>query len=927
MSIDYSNTLNLPKSSFQMRGNLPQREPAFLEEWKKIDLFNIINKKNNDKPVFELHDGPPFSNGNIHMGTAMNKILKDIINKYKMMTGYKVPYIPGWDNHGMPIESAIIKQNKLDRKNMSVPEFRNACKTFAQKYVDIQMNSFKRLGVLADWDHSYTTMAPSFEAREIKVFEKMFEKGYIYKGMKPVYWCPYDETALAEAEIEYQEDDCSSIYVKFKISDDKGLLSSYCDLNKLYFVIWTTTPWTLPGNQAIAINPDEKYSIVDVGGEYYILASELVDKCMEEFGISDYLTICSLPGKSFEFMTAHHPFLNRESLVCCADYVTMDSGTGCVHTAGGFGLDDFNTSKKYNIDVIVPVNDKGYLTDDAGDFSGIRYDKSNQLIIDRLEKDGSLIKIYQFKHQYPHCWRCKNEIIFRATPQWFCSVEKFRDAAVKSCEDVDWIPAWGKERMIQMITDRADWCISRQRHWGLPIPVFYCINCGKEICNEETINYLSGLFEEFGSNIWFEKDAKEILPDNYKCPDCRCDKFSKDLNTLDGWFDSGSTHFSVIEDKEGHNWPADLYLEGADQYRGWFQSSLLCAVGSKNAGAPYKQVLTHGWVVDGKGEAMHKSKGNSIYPEDVIKKYGADIVRLWVASSDYTMDVRCSDVIFGQLSESYRKFRNTCKFFIDNCADFDPDRDFVSIDKMMDIDKWVVSKVNSFVSLAVNSYNTYQFHDICQNLNALCTNQLSKLYIDIIKDRVYVEKANSYERRSAQSAMYYSLSVLSRVMAPILSFTSDEIWREMKHFINDDSLSVFLNDLPFYNGDYSFSEIESKYDRIFELRETVLKALEIARVNKMIGKSLDAKVIISSESELSDFLKDNIKELPSLFIVSQVEIVDSLNDITFETDGIKILVLNAMGNKCARCWTYSVDSILQDDGETYLCPRCSKVLK
>ena len=529
MSKDYTQSLNLPQTDFPMRANLPGREPEMLESWKKIDLYETINKKNADKPMFELHDGPPFSNGNIHMGTAMNKILKDFINRSKMMRGYKVPYTPGWDNHGMPIESAIIKQNKLDRKNMSIPEFRRACQAFAQKYIDLQMDSFKRLGVLGDWDHPYTTMAPWFEAREIKVFGEMFKKGYIYRGMKPVYWCPCDETALAEAEIEYNEDECTSVYVKFRISDDKGLLSGVCDLSKTYFIIWTTTIWTLPGNLAIALNPDEKYAVVKAKDENYIIAEPLVEATMKVGGIDDYEIVATYAGKDFEYMEADHPFLDRKSLIVNADYVTMDSGTGCVHTAGGFGADDYVTCRRYNIDVIVPVDDRGYQTADAGKFAGMRYDKSNDAILAELVESGALYASEKFTHQYPHCWRCKNPIIFRATPQWFCSVDAFKEDAVKACDDVDWIPSWGGERMVQMIRGRADWCISRQRHWGLPIPVFYCESCGKPVCNDETIGKLSDLFAEYGSNVWFEKSAEELLPDGYICPECGGRSFTKDL--------------------------------------------------------------------------------------------------------------------------------------------------------------------------------------------------------------------------------------------------------------------------------------------------------------------------------------------------------------------------------------------------------------
>lgn len=927
MSKDYTQSLNLPQTDFPMRANLPGREPEMLESWKKIDLYETINKKNADKPMFELHDGPPFSNGNIHMGTAMNKILKDFINRSKMMRGYKVPYTPGWDNHGMPIESAIIKQNKLDRKNMSIPEFRRACQAFAQKYIDLQMDSFKRLGVLGDWDHPYTTMAPWFEAREIKVFGEMFKKGYIYRGMKPVYWCPCDETALAEAEIEYNEDECTSVYVKFRISDDKGLLSGVCDLSKTYFIIWTTTIWTLPGNLAIALNPDEKYAVVKAKDENYIIAEPLVEATMKVGGIDDYEIVATYAGKDFEYMEADHPFLDRKSLIVNADYVTMDSGTGCVHTAGGFGADDYVTCRRYNIDVIVPVDDRGYQTADAGKFAGMRYDKSNDAILAELVESGTLYASEKFTHQYPHCWRCKNPIIFRATPQWFCSVDAFKEDAVKACDDVDWIPSWGGERMVQMIRGRADWCISRQRHWGLPIPVFYCESCGKPICNDETIGKLSDLFAEYGSNVWFEKSAEELLPDGYICPECGGRSFTKDANTLDGWFDSGSSHFAVLENKEGHKWPADLYLEGADQYRGWFQSSLLCAVGAKGQGAPYKQVLTHGWVVDGKGEAMHKSKGNTVLPDEMVKKYGADIVRLWVASADYRMDVRCSDVIFKQLSEAYRKIRNTSRILLANLGDFNPDTDMVELSEMTDIDKWIISRVNSFVKTALESYDKYEFHVICQALNNFCTTDLSKLYIDITKDRTYVEAADSKARRSAQSAMYVVLSEMTRVIAPILAFTADEIWLAMPHVKSDDRLNVMLNHMPTYDEGLAFPAVEKKYAELFELRDTVMKALELARNDKKIGKSLDAKLEIYTNEETAKYLEQFGDDLKTVFIVSGVSVHSSeLPADAYVEDGspIAVLVENADGRKCDRCWSYSEEGT--EDGEGFVCKRCAKIL-
>lgn len=930
MSKDYSATLNLPNTTFAMRAELPKREPLMLDYWKEIDLYGQMLARNTGKPSFILHDGPPFSNGNIHMGTAMNKILKDFINKSKSMAGYYTPYVPGWDNHGMPIESAIIKKNKLDRKKMSVSDFRSQCHAFAQNFVNVQMGQFKRLGVSADWDHPYLTMSPDFEAREVRVFGEMYRKGYIYKGLKPVYWCPKDETALAEAEIEYQTDPCTSIYVKFRVKDDKGKLAGICDLGKTYFIIWTTTTWTLPGNLAIALNPTEEYALIAAqNGENYIVASALTDKTMAAGGIADYQTLAVFPGSAFEYMTAEHPFLDRESLLVNADYVTMDSGTGCVHTAPGFGADDYQTCRRYQMDIIVPVDDRGYQTADAGKFAGMYYADSNAAILADMTESGALFASEQIEHEYPHCWRCKSPIIFRATPQWFCSVDAFKDEAAAACDKVQWLPEWGGERIKSMVRERADWCISRQRHWGLPIPVFYCEDCKKPICNETTINAVSELFAKNGSNAWFDTDAAEILPAGFTCPECGGTHFTKEGNTLDGWFDSGSSHFYVLVGREGHRFPADMYLEGADQYRGWFQSSLLTAVGAKGEGAPYRTVLTHGWVVDGEGKAMHKSLGNSVAPEEMIVRYGADLVRLWVASSDYRVDVRASDAIFKQLSDAYRKIRNTARFLLADLYDFNPDTDAVPMEQLLDIDKWVVSGMNDLVRDARRAYDDYEFHIIYHDVNNFCTVDLSKLYIDITKDRVYAEGAASRERRSAQTAMYYVVHALTRLIAPLLAFTAEEIWQAIPKRAGDNAVSVFLNDLPAFDEALTFPEVRERYDRLFLLREPVMKALELARAEKKIGKSLDAKVTVYAPDKENFALLDAFRaELPTLFIVSQVDLENAAAPAGTHLDAgdtVGVYVESAEGEKCERCWNYTKEPF-RDGGDGCLCPRCRKVL-
>ena len=920
MAKDYTSTLNLPKTDFPMRANLPQREPEMQKAWEDERIYEQMLKRNADKPSFILHDGPPFSNGNIHMGTAMNKVLKDFINKYKSMHGFRACYRPGWDNHGMPIESAIIKQSKLDRKKMTVPEFRDACHEFAQNFVNIQMDQFKRLGVLGEWDDPYLTMKPEFEAREIRVFGEMYKKGYIYKGLKPVYWCPHDETALAEAEIDYKDIDCTSIYVKFRISDTCGNEKmNALDLANTYFVIWTTTAWTLPGNLAIAVHPREEYIAAKVpSGEIYILAAALAEKTLAAAGIDGYETLASFTGSELEYMKARHPFLDRDSVLLCADYVTMESGTGCVHTAPGFGADDYMTCKRYKMDMIVPVDDRGYQTEDAGPYAGMYYEESGERIIADMRESGALLASEQITHSYPHCWRCKHPIIFRATPQWFCSVEAFKDEAVRACDDVTWTPAWGRERMIGMIRERADWCISRQRHWGLPIAVFYCKDCGEVICNDETIDNVSRLFAEHGSNVWYEKEASELLPEGFVCPKCGSVHITKETDTLDGWFDSGCTHFVNLEDREGMRWPADLYLEGADQFRGWFQSSLLTAVGAKGQGAPYRGVLTHGWVVDGEGKAMHKSLGNSVLAEDVVKKYGADILRAWVASSDYQVDVRVSDKILGQLGEIYRKIRNTARILLANLGDFDPDKDMLPVSELEDIDKWIIAGANELAAHSIKNYDEYDFHGVFHDLANFCTVDLSKLYIDITKDRSYVEAPTSKTRRAVQTAMYTVLSMITRILAPLLTFTADEIWRAMPHVASEDARSVLLNDIPTYDESLTFPEIKAHWDHLFELRDDVMKELETARANKLIGKSLEAQLHIAASGEQYAVLDSFRDQLSAIFIVSAVSLESGEGEM-------KVTVEPASGEKCDRCWMFTEDGETTEDG--HLCARCMETVK
>ncbi len=923
--MDYKNTIITPKTDFPMKAGLPAREPGMLEHWNEVDLYNALLEKNQGKPRFVLHDGPPFSNGDIHMGHALNKTLKDFIVRSHAMMGYYTPYTPGWDNHGMPIESAIIKKSKLNHKTMPIPEFRSACEEFAENYIQRQMAGFKRLGVIGDWDRPYRTMDKHFEAEEVRVFGSMYNKGYIYKGLKPVYWCPKDETALAEAEIEYQDDPCTSVYVKFPMQDDLGKLAGF-DLSKLFFVIWTTTIWTLPGNMGICLHPRDSYALVKAdNGEVYVMAEALMEKVMGIGKFENYEVLATYPGAFFENMLAKHPFLDKTSRLVLAEYVTMDSGTGCVHTAPGFGADDYQTCMRYGMDLVVPVDDRGRHTDYAGKYAGLKTDESNSIILEDMKESGMLFASEEILHSYPHCWRCKNPIIFRATPQWFCSVESFKDEAVAAIENVQWFPGWGGERMVSMIRERADWCISRQRRWGLPIPVFYCADCGKPVCTPETIEHIARLFDEHGSNIWFEKEAANLIPQGLTCPHCGGNHgFEKETDTLDGWFDSGSTHFASLMHDSAELWPADVYLEGADQYRGWFQSSLLTSVGALGQGAPFKQVLTHGWTVDGQGRAMHKSLGNGVDPADLIKEFGADIVRLWAGSSDYHADVRCSKEIFKQLSQNYLKFRNTARYCLANLNGFDPNN-LVAAEDMEELDKWALTKLDKLIAVCRKAYDNYEFHVVAHAINDFCVVELSSFYLDIIKDRLYCEAPEGNRRRSAQSALYLIADAMAKLFAPILAFTCDEIWQAMPHRAGDDVRNILLNEMPADMAAYCLSEEKmAAWAVIVKLRQDVNGVLEKARADKRIGKALEAHVsLLTDNAEIKAACQR--QNLAEIFIVSDcgfeqphegAEVANGENypDVT-------VGVTEALGTKCPRCWMHSVSA-----DENGLCPRCAQVV-
>ena len=929
MGKDYKATLNMPQTGFPMRAGLPQREPAMLENWIKQDIYNELLKKNEGKPRFSLHDGPPFSNGNIHMGHALNKAIKDFIVRSYAMRGYYTPYIPGWDNHGMPIESAIIKEQKLNHKAMSVSAFRTACHDYAEKYVQKQKEGFMRLGVIGDWEHPYRTMDKGFEADEVRIFGKMYRNGHIYKGFKPVYWCAKDETALAEAEIEYQDDPCTTVYVKFPMEDDQGKLA-HLDLSRLSFVIWTTTIWTLPGNLAIALNPDMEYAILRAeSGELFVVALALSEKVMKLGGYENFEVLEIHPGSFFENMLARHPFLPKTSRLVLADYVTMESGTGLVHTAPGFGADDFATCQRYGIEMVVPVDDQGRHTEYAGKYAGLKTEESNPVILADMKESGALFASEEVVHSYPHCWRCKSPIIFRATPQWFCSVDSFKEEAIEACENVKWLPAWGKERMAAMIRERSDWCISRQRRWGLPIPVFYCEDCKKPICTEESIEAVAAVFEREGSNAWFEREAEELLPAGFACPHCGGTHFTKETNTLDGWFDSGSTHYAAMKRDQGF-WPSDMYMEGGDQYRGWFQSSLLTAVGALGQGAPYRECLTHGWTVDGEGRAMHKSLGNGVDPADIIKEFGADMIRLWAGSADYHVDVRCSKEIFKQLSQNYLKFRNTARYCLGNLDGFDPN-ELVAPGEMLALDRWAVTKLNELIRKVAEAYGRYEFHVVSHAINDFCVVELSSFYLDIIKDRLYCEKRDSLERRSAQTALWMILDSMTRMFAPILAFTCDEIWQAMPHRAEDDERNVVFNVMHAPFEAYALSDTEmARWDKLIALRGDVNVVLEAARADKRIGKPLEAAVTLRPESgEAREALREvESMNLAELFIVSRCLIAEDgepeAEAVTGEgsVPGLRIEVKEAPGVKCPRCWMHSTEA----EPETGLCPRCAAVV-
>lgn len=915
--MDYKDTLLMPKTAFPMRGNLPNKEPLWQEKWEKENLYQKVQEKNAGRPTYILHDGPPYANGELHMGHAMNKTIKDIIVRYKSMAGFRSPYVPGWDTHGLPIEQALTKKG-VKRKEMSVAEFRKLCEEYAYKQIDLQRTGFKRLGVNGDWENPYITLKPEYEAEQIKVFGKMAKKGYIYKGKKPVYWSPSSESALAEAEIEYHDKKSASIYVAFDVKDGKGVID-----NDTKIVIWTTTPWTIPSNMAITVNPNLDYAVVETSGQKYLVAAALVDSLKETLGWEDGKVIQTVRGSDLDRVVAKHPFYDRDSLVINGEHATADAGTGAVHTAPGHGEDDFIVGQKYGLEVLAPIDEKGVFTDEAPGFEGLFYDEANKVATEKLKEVGALLKLDFITHSYPHDWRTKKPVIFRATPQWFASINKFRGELMEAVQKVNWTPSWGETRLYNMVRDRGDWVISRQRAWGVPLPIFYGEN-GDAIITDETIQHISDLFREHGSNIWFEKEAKDLLPAGFTHPSSPNGEFTKEHDIMDVWFDSGSSHQAVLEARPELSRPADLYMEGSDQYRGWFNSSLTTAV-AMTGEAPYRNVLSHGFALDGEGRKMSKSLGNTILPGKVINQLGADIVRLWVASVDYQADVRISDDILKQVSEVYRKIRNTMRFLLGNVSDFEPEKDQVAFEELREVDQYVLVKLNHLVNTVLTSYEKFEFSTIYHQINNFCTVLLSQFYMDFAKDVVYIEAADSLSRRSMQTVFYESVVVLTKLLAPILPHTTEEIWANLK---GEETPSIHLEDMPEVHVLNVKAGLEEKWDEFMKVRDGVQKALEEARNDKMIGKSMLAKVTLYVD-ETGKSLFDSLEgDFAQLFIVSDFELVEGLEnapETALEIPHVAVQISVADGEVCERCRVVKKD-VGSDEHHPTLCGRCAEIV-
>ncbi|WNB90471.1 isoleucine--tRNA ligase [Bacillus sp. NEB1478] len=916
--MNYKDTLLMPKTEFPMRGNLPQREPVVQEKWNEMNIYQKVMENTKDLPPFILHDGPPYANGDIHIGHAENKILKDIIVRFKSMTGHYSPYVPGWDTHGLPIETALTKSGKVKRKELSVAEFRKLCEEYALKQVDHQREQFKRLGVRGDWDNPYITLEKGYEARQIEVFGEMAKRDLIYKGLKPVYWSPSSESALAEAEIEYQDKRSASIFVAFEVKDGKGVLDTDEKL-----VIWTTTPWTIPANLGISVHPELDYVSVQTETGKYVVAEALLESLKKDFEWEQAEVVKRFKGAEIERAVAKHPLYDRDSLVMLGDHVTTDAGTGCVHTAPGHGEDDFLVGKRYGLDVLCPVDDRGMMTKDAPGFEGMFYDEANKPITEQLKEKGALLKLSFIKHSYPHDWRTKKPVIFRATAQWFASIKGIREDMLRAIEEVNWIPNWGETRLHNMIKDREDWCISRQRAWGVPIPVFYGED-GEAILTEETISHVVELFREHGSNVWFEREAKDLLPDGFTSSHSPNGRFTKETDIMDVWFDSGTSHWGVLEEREDLVRPADLYLEGSDQYRGWFNSSLSTSVAITGK-SPYKAILSHGFVLDGEGRKMSKSIGNTLDPIKVMKQLGADIIRLWVSSVDYQSDVRVSDDILKQVAEVYRKIRNTLRFLLGNLHGFDPKQHSVKFDEMPELEKYMMVKLDNVVSKVKKAYEEYQFITVYNTIHNFCTIELSSFYLDMAKDTLYIQAEDDHKRRSIQTVLYEALMALTKLSAPVLAHTADEVW---EYIPGVEEASVQLTVMPETKNYTCTEQLEKDWDTFMDVRDEILKALEDARSQKTIGKSLTATITLYPSEALKIWL-ESVEDLNKLFIVSKATIAGEKSEAPEDAhyfEHVAVVVKPAEGETCERCWVVSED-VGENESHPTLCASCADIIE
>ncbi|WP_085814839.1 isoleucine--tRNA ligase [Citrifermentans pelophilum] len=925
--MDYKDTLNLPQTNFPMKGNLPQREPEMLKHWEQVEIDKKIEEAGKSKPRYVLHDGPPYANGHIHIGHALNKILKDIVLKSKRMEGFGAPYVPGWDCHGLPIELQVEKNLGSKKHEISKLEMRKLCREYAAKFVAIQRAEFERLGIFGEWENPYLTMNASYEGAIARELARFAENGGLYKGKKPVHWCSSCGTALAEAEVEYADHKSPSVFVKFPLKEELGSVVPELAGKKASMVIWTTTPWTLPANLAIAIHPDLDYVALQLqSGDVVIVADGLKESFLKEIGAEGEV-LAKFPSKVLEKRLARHPFYEQDSIILLGEHVTLEAGTGCVHTAPGHGQEDYELGLKEGLDIYNPVDNRGRFYENIQFFGGQFVFDANKNVIEKLIEVGALLGQKEISHSYPHCWRCKKPIIFRATEQWFISMERndLRGQALEAINSVNWIPKWGRERIYGMIENRPDWCVSRQRSWGVPITAFYCKSCGNVLADGKIMHKVADLFAEHTSDIWYDWEAAKFLPEGTCCPSCGKSEFDKETDILDVWFDSGVSHAAVLELRENLSSPADMYLEGSDQHRGWFHSSLLASVGTRGR-APYKNVLTHGFVMDGAGRKMSKSVGNVVAPEDVIKKFGADVLRLWVAAQDYRDDLRISQEILTRLSESYRRIRNTCRYILGNIHDFNPDTDLVAYSDMPELDRWAMHQLELLKEKVLASYKESEFHILYHAVNGFCTVEMSAFYLDILKDRVYTSKGSSQARRSGQTVMYLILDALVRIVAPVLSFTAEEVWAEMP---GTRESSVHLAQFPALTPEVKDEALAQRWEKMIKVRAEVSKALELARVKKVIGHSLDAAVALKASGDTEALLKEFEGELAQIFIVSKAGLAAEVGGEVYKAEGVEGLevgVTAAPGEKCERCWCYD-EQIGQDSEHPTLCPKCLAAVK